>query len=106
MKVFVFAEHCPMRARVVNDPDQYLRDDGEYSDDITLYGDGDEPELIDYALQSLATRYDRRPGGACDDYRWNCDRNVLKLLNGPDVEYNPKTQVWMQAAPTVEDDCE
>ena len=76
--VYVYNEHCVMSGNIVHDPDQYIDEDGVVSDDISQWGIGSKDQLVERATGELARRYDMRPGGAGDAYRWKCARNVLK----------------------------
>ena len=94
MKVYVYNENCTSAGRVSAD-DNTTDEDRDDNGDLSLYGEGSEAELIASALASLATRYDRRPGGAGDSFRWKCDRNVLRYLGGPTVEFDEKTTTYL-----------
>lgn len=86
--LYVYAENCAMKGQV------YVGDDAEGNGDLQEYGDGTREGLIQQAVDSLGKRYDMRPGGAGDSFRWTCDRNVLEYLNGPKVEYNEAIRAY------------
>jgi hypothetical protein len=84
MQIYLYNENCVRQGRVAG----VLESDDEISDD-DLHdipaGDchrrwGTADKLITEAHESLATRYDNRPGGAADAFRWKCDRAVLEYL--------------------------
>ena len=93
MKIYCKDEHCIQKgllAIVCEDSDDPYKDHCDYF----LWGEGEKEELIEQTIKSLGTRYDFRPGGAGDDFRWQCDRNVLSALGGPNVEFNPESMVY------------
>jgi hypothetical protein len=103
MKIYVYNENCTSKGQVSmrNDESDEERDD---DGDLHLYGEGTEAEIIDAALASLATRYDHRAGGAGDHYRWTCDKNVLKYLSGPEVEFDEATMAYLPATDESDDE--
>ena len=92
--IYVFAEHTTRKGEIVLDPERYTDDDGHISDDVFLYGEGTEDELIKRALDRLARPCDRAP-----HFRHTCDRAVLDYLDGPRVEphYDKRGMYWLPA---------
>ena len=105
MKLYTYNENTTFKGQVWSPKERHGEDESSAEDngDISLYGEGTEQDLIDKALASLATRYDHRAGGSGDSFRWRTDRNVLKFIGGPAVEYDEAKQVWL---PAVAADCD
>lgn len=77
--IYVYGEHTTRKGTVAYgvEPD----DDGNVTDDVFLYGEGTEEEIVAQALESLAT-----PDARAPQFRHKCDRAVLEYLGGPKVE--------------------
>lgn len=99
-KIYIYNENCTMKGRICHGNSHYedLADFG----DVSLWGEGTEEELIAQALESLASRYDLRAGGARDSFRWKCDREVLRYLNGPKVEFSEEKMVYLPVTEEAE----
>ena len=93
MRIYLWNENCVQGGQVaglVDDESAAMIDADEEVDWSELvprwapgdlhYREGSEEELIAEAKLSLRTRYDKRPGGAGDAFRWKCDRAVLAYL--------------------------
>lgn len=91
-KLYIYNENCTMKGRL------YHGEGAEDFGDVSLWGGGTDEELIAQALESLATRYDLRAGGARDSFRWKCDREVLRYLDGPKVEFSEEKMVYLPEA--------
>lgn len=90
-RIYIYAENTTRKGTIANvEPD----DDGNITDDVFLWGEGDRDALISQALESLRVRRDHRAGGAADAFRWQCDRAALAYLDGPEVEYNAERRGW------------
>ena len=97
MKVYIYAENTNRKGQV------YCGDDcdAEENGDLFLWGSGDDAELIEQAIGSLAVPCDRAP-----QFRHTCDRNVLRYLGGPKVECHYETgkgSYWLPVSDTSVD---
>jgi hypothetical protein len=90
MKIYLYVEHHPLSGQVAT----LDVEDCEDNSDVFLAVDGERDDAIQDALLSLGTRYDKRPGGAGDSFRWKCDRAVVKALDGPFVEYDEQLRAY------------
>ena len=98
MRLYLYSENCAMKGRVAGSEDvEGEEEELEANGDLFLYGDVTAESLIADALGSLAVRYDKRPGGAGDSFRWRCDRNVLAYL-GYDlnrIDFDAETMTYL-----------
>ena len=74
MRIYCYSQNANLAGRVFGESNT------ERKTDVFLYARGSRSSIIRKARASLATRYDNRPGGAGDSFRWKCDRNVLLYL--------------------------
>lgn len=96
--IYVYCEHATLKGRIA-----HVEADEEPSDDVFLYGEGTEEDIIKQALENLA-----RPCSAAPHFRHTCDRAVLEYLGGPVVEAhyeNGKGSYWLPV-PECDDDGE
>lgn len=94
MKIYIYNENCTRAGQVAIETRNMSEEDFAECGDLSLYGEGTRDELIASAIESLATRYDKRCGGPGDAFRWKCDRNVLESLGGPEVQFNLETMTY------------
>jgi len=90
MQVYLYNEYCTSAGKPFRGTDEEAAE----TDDAFLYDEGTREEIIKGALESLATRHDHRAGGGGDRFRWKCDRNVLWLLDGPEVEFDQESMTY------------
>lgn len=84
MRIYMYAQHCVMAGRVVptSKHDEYRAGEEDQSDDIFLYGDGTEDELIAQARAAIAAT----PKTSGPTFDWRCARNVLNYLGASMLE--------------------
>jgi len=100
MKIYCYGEHTTSKGLVCQNEGLIEHE----SDDIFLWGEGERDDLVAQALQSLGTRYDHRPGGAGDSFRWKCDRNVLEYLDGPEVKFDEEKMAYVATEPVADEE--
>ena len=105
MKIYTYNENCTLASQVAHETRHMSEEDFAECGDLSLYGEGTAAELIAEAMKSLATRYDKRDGGAGDTFRWKCDREVLESLGGPAVRFDSETMTYL-SADQFEDVCD
>ena len=99
MKLYLYAEHHALAGQIA----RLDVEDCEDNNDVFLAVDCEKEDAIREALLSLGTRYDKRPGGAGDSFRWKCDRAVLAALDGPSVEYDPSARAYCVTSEDVQE---
>ena len=90
VRIPIYAEHCVQAGQVAYgylESIECAEDPEAVSDDIIVY-EGLPETLITEARERLATRQDRRAGGAGDAYAHACARSVLEYL-GASEEAEP-----------------
>lgn len=94
--IYCYHRHCTFSSRVAGTSHDLDRDySEELTDDVFVWGEGTESELIQQAVERLLVRKDTRAGGAGDSFEWACCRNVLDYLGAdPDITYNPETRAY------------
>jgi hypothetical protein len=99
MQIWVYSEQTTRSGQVCTDQNLIERESG----DINFFGAGTEHELISMARERLATRLDKRPGGASDKYAHECARQVLRHLGAnPDaLRCNPDGTLTLPSGAVV-----
>lgn len=95
MKIYCKSENCVIKGSLAVVMEECDDDPYENHGDYFLWGEGEKEELIENAIESLGTRYDTRPGGAGDSFRWKCDLNVLDFLDGPEMRFDSRFMYYM-----------
>lgn len=79
VRIYLYQEYCTGKGQVFDNEEASEMTDDEKDDfnDVFLFGDGSEEELVSQAQEDLRTVFDHRAGGAGDAFRWRCARQVL-----------------------------
>lgn len=79
MRIYLYQEFCDSKGKVFCSTVMTDAEKDDF-DDVFLFGDGSEEELISQAQEDLLMVSDHRPGGAGDAFRRRCARRVLAYL--------------------------
>ena len=96
-KIYLYSENCTLKGRPFSGGDDEAAEFG----DVFLWGEGTDEELIAQAIESLAKPCNRAP-----HFRHKCDRNVLEMLGGPQVEpqHDSRGSYWTVAVEESDDE--
>jgi hypothetical protein len=72
-RIYVYSNTCTRATQVCRDLDRYTHEDGSISDDIELWGTGEEEEL---AVRAVAEAQSAKPLTTA----WSRARNVAEYL--------------------------
>jgi hypothetical protein len=94
-RIFVWCEHTIAAGNVCkydeNDVEQL--DWIENTDAAYLWGFGTRDDLIKQAIERLSNNYGR--SSIDNRFMWKCAKNVLEYLDGPEVKYDPKNNIYV-----------